>query len=336
MLDIVKEYKYLGVIFDEHLNFEECSKTLADSGGRALSAIISKFKQFKDNSYSTFCTLFNTGVIPIVQYGCSVWGFNDKNKHSDMIQKKAIRYFLGDNNFTPIPALYGEMGWLPSKYGKMICMIQLWNRLIRLSNDRLTKHIFRVDYEKSVENNNWCHDIRQVFRLLGKPEYFEKLCECDISYSKEKFRVIAVDEWKELLQTKPKLRTYIKYKCNLEVTDYVKQMTNKFERSLLAKFRCGILQLSIETGRYTNVKLDEHKCTMCDNDEIEDELHFLCKCPYYSEYRDSLYEYVENKHQGFMNISVDSKFEVLMTSYNYKVAKFIKSAWEKRKSKLFN
>ncbi len=43
-MDIVNEYKYLGVTLDEHMKFSQCSKLLADSGGRALSAIISKFK----------------------------------------------------------------------------------------------------------------------------------------------------------------------------------------------------------------------------------------------------------------------------------------------------
>ena len=33
-LEIVKEYKYLGIIIDEYLNFNTCSKSLADSGGR--------------------------------------------------------------------------------------------------------------------------------------------------------------------------------------------------------------------------------------------------------------------------------------------------------------
>ena len=37
-LDIAKEYKYLGIIIDEYLNFNTCSQTLSDSGGRALGA----------------------------------------------------------------------------------------------------------------------------------------------------------------------------------------------------------------------------------------------------------------------------------------------------------
>ena len=46
-LDIVTEYKYLGVIFDEFIKFKRCSKTLASLVAELLSAVISKFKEFK-------------------------------------------------------------------------------------------------------------------------------------------------------------------------------------------------------------------------------------------------------------------------------------------------
>ena len=153
-LKIVPEYKYLGVIVDEHLTFSQCSKTLADSAGRALSAIISKFKEFKDNGYHTFNCLYDSGVLPVMYYGCSVWGFKTINNHSDLVQNKAMCYFLGVNKFTPIAALQGEMGWHPSIYGKYLCMLRLWNRLIKLPNDRLTKRIFNVHYERFSVNKN--------------------------------------------------------------------------------------------------------------------------------------------------------------------------------------
>ena len=54
---IVSSYKYLGVIFDEFLNFNLCSETLAESSGRALNGIISKIKTIKDLGFNTFSTL---------------------------------------------------------------------------------------------------------------------------------------------------------------------------------------------------------------------------------------------------------------------------------------
>ena len=48
IIETVSKYKYLGVILDEHLTFNEYAKTLADAGGRALSKIIGKFRNFKE------------------------------------------------------------------------------------------------------------------------------------------------------------------------------------------------------------------------------------------------------------------------------------------------
>ena len=58
-IDTISEYKYLGVIMDEHLNFKSCSKKLADSGSRALSAIISHLKTFKNIGFKTYTKSVN-------------------------------------------------------------------------------------------------------------------------------------------------------------------------------------------------------------------------------------------------------------------------------------
>ena len=49
---IVRSYKYLGVIFDEFMEFNECAKTLSDSGGRTLGALISRSKEFRDLGFT--------------------------------------------------------------------------------------------------------------------------------------------------------------------------------------------------------------------------------------------------------------------------------------------
>ena len=46
VLNYVSEYKYLGVYFDEHLDFTRHSKIIAESATRALGALIAKYKNF--------------------------------------------------------------------------------------------------------------------------------------------------------------------------------------------------------------------------------------------------------------------------------------------------
>jgi hypothetical protein len=71
---------------------------------------------------------------------------------------------------------------------------------------------------------------------------------------------------------------YKNIKRNLRTENYLCMNIPKFQRSLLAQIRCGILPIRIETGRYRGEALDDRICTMCTLDCIEDEYHFLKYC----------------------------------------------------------
>ena len=129
----------------------------SDSGSRALGAWISKLKTLKSTRYKTYASLFNSQVATILDYCSSILGFK-KASQCDNVQSKAIRYFWGVHKFTPIPALWGEIGWFSSKYRRYLCMLRFWNRLIKMDDTRLPKRIFLQDYRQS--NSNWSQDIR--------------------------------------------------------------------------------------------------------------------------------------------------------------------------------
>ncbi len=66
----------------------------------------------------------------------------------------------------------------------------------------------------------------------------------------------------------------MKFKDNIYIEKYVKYSSFRKRRSLLAKFRLGILPLNFETGRFRNMK--ERLCFICNTNVIEDEQHFAC------------------------------------------------------------
>ena len=133
-------YRYLGVIFDEYLTFELCARTLAESGGRALSSIISKFKQFKNIGYYTFTKLYDTVVNSVISYGASVWGYGN-DKFGQMAQNRAVRYFLGVYKNVPTNAVQTDMGWISVKFQHFLSILRFWNRLLKMKNKRLTKRV---------------------------------------------------------------------------------------------------------------------------------------------------------------------------------------------------
>ena len=163
-LDIDEKYKYLGIVMDEFLDFNTTASVLAESGGRALGAVYSKFKYNKGFGYETYTKMFNTGIVPILDYCSGVWGFSKFNK-VDTIQNRAIRLYLSVHKFAPNAAINGDMGWVYNSVRRKGEMIRLWNRFICMNNERLTKNLFLED--KRICKNNWCSDLCKTVQEIG-------------------------------------------------------------------------------------------------------------------------------------------------------------------------
>ena len=58
-------------------------------------------------------------------------------------------------------------------------------------------------------------------------------------------------------------RSYKVYKQTFGTENYISSDVPKLHRSDLAKFRCGVAPIRLETGRYEILPLDECKCFVC-------------------------------------------------------------------------
>ena len=76
-----------------------------------------------------------------------------------------------------------------------------------------------------------------------------------------------------------------------EPNNYLLKPLNQRQISNLAKFRLGILPLRIETDRFIRPPVPEQQriCLQCDENKIEDELHFAIHCSKYNYLRQSLF-----------------------------------------------
>ena len=72
-LETVSHYKYLGVLFDQHLTMEPARDQLSKAGSRALGQVIGKTRDNFDLGYHSFSKLFSTCMAPVLDYGNSVW-----------------------------------------------------------------------------------------------------------------------------------------------------------------------------------------------------------------------------------------------------------------------
>lgn len=288
-LEMVSNYKYLGCTISDQMDFTVTSNQLSNSAGRALGMLINKCKQNNGLAYATYTKLYDTCVTSIMDYCSGVWGFKPYSR-AETIHMTAIKFFLGVNKMTSNVATQGDMGWISPVVRRHLNIIRLWYRLIKMDDDRLTKKVFNWEY--SLNKNNWCKDVKSIFTKIGLEQLYIDKSVGGMSLNKllatcqNKLCEIENAKWKNNMNMQPKLRTYVLFKSNYETELYVKLNLSIRHRSLLARMRCGVLPLNIETGRYRRIPEHERLCVMCDNRQVESETHVLFSCPFYQHIRE--------------------------------------------------
>ena len=111
---------------------------------------------------------------------------------------------------------------------------------------------------------------------------------------KDMFQQIALHD----LQTLSKLKTLALVKNDTILENYLLSVENVANRTALTKFRLSNHNLMIEKGRHQNADLQDRTCPFCP-DQIEDEFHFLLKCPIYGELRHKLFDDIRATMMGF-------------------------------------
>ena len=162
---------------------------LLSSGQRALEDLIGKYKILPEMEYDTFYKCFNTYVCPILDYGAEVTGYS-KNVKMENLQLKAIRVFLGINKFATKLFLIGDMGWYPCKRRHKLILLRYWNHLIKMDNNRQTKHIFYVDYDTL---GFWCSKIYDILKEINSEHVLQNKEICNLQLCKEKLYALYED-----------------------------------------------------------------------------------------------------------------------------------------------
>ena len=89
----------------------------------------------------------------------------------------------------------------------------------------------------------------EICTEFGLESNFEHELPIDISIFDSLMLSRTEKTWKDTIQFKPKLRTYVKYKIHYKTEDYIRMPLGRMHRAILAQFRSGILPFRIETGQ---------------------------------------------------------------------------------------
>ena len=125
-VDVVFEYKYLGIIFNYNGNFNKAKKNLCDQATKAMYALITKARKL-NLPVDIQLHLFDTLVVPILLYGCEIWG-HENYAILEKLHLKFCKYILHINKYTPNCMVYGELGRFPISVYINNRLIQFWSR----------------------------------------------------------------------------------------------------------------------------------------------------------------------------------------------------------------
>ena len=98
-------------------------------------------------------------------------------------------------------------------------MLRLWNRLIRMDTNRITKQIFLYDYK--IRNKNWCENIKSLFHTIDLMDEFNDKKACNMDVIRERLGELFVEKWKNNVENQLKLRTYKLFKTEFETEKYI-------------------------------------------------------------------------------------------------------------------
>ena len=147
-------------------------------------------------------------------------------------------------------------------------------------------------------------------------------------YEKNKFTLTKICQdsydrfWWDQLNNSPKAISYARFKRTIKYENYLDQIENVKHKTSLTRFRLSNHNLLIEKGRYMRPRLErnDRKCFNCP-DKIEDECHFVSKCPLYIRERELLFDCCKQDCSNFDSLSNDQKFIFIFTNESEGIAK---------------
>jgi len=278
-LEVVDEYLYLGILFNYNGTFTKAIKRLRDIANKAMFSILSKGRKY-GLDIDTQLHLFNAVVTPILLYGCEVWGFSDL-KPVEKVILRFCKMILKVKSSTPTAMVRGELGILPLEIEIKTRMITYWSKILKGNHDKYTFHLYQLSLE--LNHSKWIKAIREILDNSGNTYIWlsqaADINQCWLKHAiRQTYKDHFIQQWNAVISNSSKCSTYQTYKKDFQFENYLINLPIKY-RIILTKFRCRSHRLPIEEGIFRNIPKENRYCTLCNTNEIGDELHYLTICP---------------------------------------------------------
>ena len=154
-IKVVRETKFLGVIFDQKLSFLPHLKALKSRCLKALDIIKVVSNQEWGADKSVLLKLYRSLVRSKLDYGSIVYGSARPSylKMLNTIHHQGLRLALGAFRTSPVDSLYIEAGELPLEHRRIKLSLQYVTKLKSTPSNPAFNCVFRPEYENKYLRN---------------------------------------------------------------------------------------------------------------------------------------------------------------------------------------
>ena len=287
-IDVVDDYVYLGTTFNYNGKMDKAINKQVTQARRALFSMMTKCKKL-ELPIDINCELFDVLVLPILTYGCEIWGYN-KLDHIETFHRKFLKNQLRVNKRTANCMVYGELGRFRLEIPIYKRMIGFWLRIVRAKDSKLSSVFYRLLktlYEANEYNSSWLQKIKTILDSCGMsniwehPENFSD--EWVVNSVEMKLKDMERQTWHAELERNVLCSNYKVFKDEHKTEKYISDLDTP-DRINLTKYRCGSHRLPVATERYSGQE-NLHPCALCDNNDVGDEYHYVLICPVFRDVR---------------------------------------------------
>ncbi len=126
----------------------------------------------------------------------------------------------------------------------------------------------------------------------------------------DKLNCFYTELWRNEIELSSACDSYIQFKTEHHLEPYHTLLEPKYAIPI-SKFRCNNHRMPIVTGRYANIDRLARVCTLCYLGDVNDEYHYLLRCPYFCHLRK---RFLKREHICHANAKITMKH--ILTSDN--------------------
>ena len=324
-IEIVKSFKYLGIIFTAGGSFSETQNTLSGQAQKAIFKLNKYLYKFTFIPPKHKLELFDKLITPILNYGCEVWGFIQGNS-LERVHLQFCKQLLGVKKSTQNDFVYGELGRTTLITKRYLIIVKYWFKILMSNDNKYINLVYRMmlnDLESRQNTTNWASLVKHLLLSLGFHEVW--LAQGVGNYNafmtifKQRLTDTFIQNWHSRLHSSTRAVFY-RSVAVFQFQPYLEKINiSKFQK-VFSRLRMSSHRLEIEAGRWArpnSIPLDERKCRTCN--AIEDEYHFVIACSLFKEIRSKfIHKYYWKRPSMF-------KFVDLTNSSNQKTIRNLSS-----------